>query len=178
MNTFSFTVNNNGTEESKVAVYMRLLSRGIVEGTSLIFLLAFSTVMAALSISSAAVAVCMIGGINPYLLIPSMPYWCGAVFAFALIALSFSSAIGCRNLIIFARRFLRSWTRSHVRATEESLLLTASCPKVSVEKSVRRKKVILVSLAVFAVYFISAFSVSSISAVTMGFWHQWNWFVR
>jgi len=176
--TLSFTVNSNATDASKAAVYASLLTSGIIGGTRLIFLLVLSTVMAALSILSAAVAVCMIGRINPYLLIPSMPYWCGAVFAFALIALSFSSAIGCSNLIIITRRSMRPRTRSYVRNAEECLPPSASYSEFPVENSIKRKKVILMSLAVFAVYFFSAFAVSSITAGTMGFWHQWNWFVR
>lgn len=176
MNTCCIIVNSNDTDASKATVYARHLSSSIIAGTAFLFLLSLSAVLAALSISSAAIAVCLIGSINPYLLIPPMPYWCGAVFAFGLIALTFASAVGCKGLVIFARRSLGVRALKSTQLTEEHLSLIASYPEFPVKK-VSRKKVFLVSMAVFAVYFISAFTVSSITAETMGFWHQWNWFV-
>lgn len=60
-----------------------------------ILLTAWGVVMAAASVSSAALAVCLIGGINVAGVIPQLPYWRGAILGLSFAPLSVLIAVGC-----------------------------------------------------------------------------------
>ena len=59
----------------------------IVSGLAFIALAAFGVVLAAAALAFAAAGDCLIGELNPYGLIPAMPYASALVFALALLAL-------------------------------------------------------------------------------------------
>jgi hypothetical protein len=146
-------------------------------------LFACTAVMAAFSAASVATGVCLIGGINPFSLLPAIPYWCGAVLAGALFALSVFVFIGLAYLILFDIQLVRSYGRYHYNQlasfSGKAILPSLSyCPKLSAKASRNLKKVASVSLAVFAVCFASGYVVCSVSAGSLGFWHAWNWFVK
>ncbi|PKM72067.1 MAG: hypothetical protein CVU91_11300 [Firmicutes bacterium HGW-Firmicutes-16] len=150
--TKALTNKNNIFGISKAPVTAELLSTYIVEGIRSVLLFALAAIMATSSIASAAIAVCMIGEFNPYMLFPEIPYWCGSVLAISLIAFSVLVAIGC--------------------------LYTSLYPKFSPKTCRKLKKFALVSLCIFVICFVSGYFVCAISAGTLGFWHEWNWFIR
>jgi hypothetical protein len=143
---------------------------------------AYTGGMAIFSVASAALGICLIGGFNPYALIPPMPYWCGALLAVSLLALSVLTAAGsvyCANFIL---RLMRAYGRSCRRQpasipVKTPLPVIAAYPKLSAKQNFRLRKASLTALIVFAICFISGFAVCAISAGGLGFWHQWNWFV-
>lgn len=139
---------------SKAPGGAKLMSSHIIIGVICVFQFVLAPIMATLSIASVIAAVCMIGGFNPYMLFPQMPYWCGSVLALALIALSVSAAVGC---MYFASPLF---------------------PRFSEKTCKKLREFALCSLAVFAICFISGYFVCAVSAGTLGFWHEWNWFIR
>ncbi len=138
--------------------------------------------VAAVSIASAAVGVCLIGGLNPFALLPPIPYWCGALLAISLLALSVLLAAGCIYCAFIMCRFMRAYIRSRhlkppVTSGKASPPLIAAYPKLTVKQMFQLRKASTTALVVFATCFVSGFIVCAISAGGLGFWHQWNWFV-
>jgi hypothetical protein len=76
-----------------------------------ILLIAWEIIMAAFSISSAVVAVSLIGGINPLSLILPMPYGCGVIYGLSLAGLSVLSAVGTVYFAAFIRQLMRAYGR-------------------------------------------------------------------
>jgi hypothetical protein len=146
-------------------------------------LFACTAVIAAFSAASAATGVCLIGGFNPYSLLPAIPYWCGVVLAGALISLSVFAFIGFIYLAFFDIQLVRSYGRYHhnqLAALSGKTVFPplASLPMLSARANRNLKKIALVSLAIFAVCFASGYVVCTVSAGSLGFWHAWNWFVK
>lgn len=176
-----------GNEENKSGALKAFVIAGLVfsdifVGMFFVLLFAWAAVMAAFFVASAATGISMIGGFNPYLLIPEMPYWCAAIFGVALIALSVLAAVGCIYFTLFVRQLLRVYGRYRhnqlASASGKALLPPlASYPKLSAKLNRKLRKFALISLTVFAVCFVSGYIVCSISAGALGFWHVWNWFV-
>ena len=71
----------------KAAVVTGLCFLDIVSGLAFIALAASGVVLAVAALAFAAAGVCLIGELNPYGLIPAMPYASALVFALALLAL-------------------------------------------------------------------------------------------
>lgn len=76
-----------------------------------ILLTAWGVVMAAASVSSAALAVCLIGGINVAGVIPQLPYWRGAILGLPFAPLSVLIAVGCVYYWAFVRQLVLSFGR-------------------------------------------------------------------
>jgi len=168
---------------SKPFVIVGLVFTDIFTGLFFLLLFAWTGVMAAFAVASASTGVCMIAGFNPYSLIPPMPYWCGAVLAASLLALSVLTAVGCLYYTAFARQLVRAYGRYRrnllaIASGKAALPSVASYPKLSAKTNRRLRKIAMISLAVFTVCFVSGMVVCSISAGAMGFWHEWNWFVK
>jgi hypothetical protein len=83
----------------------------LFSGMFFALLFACTAALAAFSAASAIAGICLIGGLNPYSLLPAIPYWCGAVLAGALIALSVFIAIGTICLVLFDIHLVRSYGR-------------------------------------------------------------------
>ena len=68
-------------------------------------LLSFSALLAACVLSFGAAGVCLIGGLGalPYITLPAMPYWCGAILGLSLLALCVLSVVGCIWFFAFVR---------------------------------------------------------------------------
>ena len=146
-------------------------------------LFACTAAVAAFSLASATLGVCLIGGLNPYSLLPAIPYWCGAVLAGAFAALSVFVFTGAACLVLLDIRLARSYSRFHhnqlASCSGKAILPPlASHPKLSAKTARILKKAALVSLGVFAVCLASGYVVCSVSAGNLGFWHTWNWFVK
>lgn len=150
---------------------------------ALFFLLNFAwmLVTAALPLCCAALAVCLLGDLNPFKLIPPMPYWCGAAFGLTLIALATLSAVGCVYCAAFVRQMMRAYGRFH-RNVHNSSLGKPQLPTLSIRPHFERRfgrrlrNAGLVALAAFAVCFVLSMAAAMLSAGALEFWHAWGWF--
>ena len=153
----------------------------MLAGMFFVLLFACVAVMAVFSIASPSAGVCLIGGLSPYSLIPEIPYWCGAVFAFALVSLSALAAVGCVYSVFFVHALVCAYGRI-CRNQLACVLGKAALPpltsylKLKPKTSRNLKRISLISAALFATCFVSGYFVCSISAGALGFWHAWNWF--
>lgn len=175
----------NESQESRMNAFAvaGLVFTDLFAGMIFVLLFACTAVMAAFSAASAAIGVCMIGGLNPYSLLPAMPYWCGAVLAGAFAALSVFVFIGVIYLVLFDIQLVRSYGRFHnnqMASYSGKAILPPLAPSLKLSEKTGRilKKTALVSLAVFAVCFASGYVVCTVSAGSLGFWHAWNWFAK
>lgn len=144
-------------------------------------LAAWELVIAAAGISFAGAAVCLLGGINVYDLIPPMPYWCGAVLALSFAALAVLIAVAGIYYFAFLRQLLRSYRRFHrntLAAASGSAVLPPLPvnPQFSGSSKRRLRSVALISLILFAVCFALAYAACAVSAGGLEFWHIWGWF--
>lgn len=146
-----------------------------------ILLTAWGVVMAAASVSSAALAVCLIGGINVAGVIPQLPYWRGAILGLSFAPLSVLIAVGCVYYWAFVRQLVRSFGRFRHNALA-SAMGDAMLPPLGIDpqfpaKTKRRlRSVTLVSLALSAACFVLDFIACAMSAGGVQFWHIWGWF--
>lgn len=160
-----------------------LVLTGIFAGVFFALLFACTAVMAAFSIASASAGVCLIGGFNPYSLLPAIPYWCGAVFAGALISLSVLNFVGLIYLVLIDLQLVRAYLRYHHNqlasySGKAQLSPLAYRPMLSLAANRNLKRTASISLAVFAACFASGYVACTVSAGSLGFWHAWNWFVK
>ena len=153
----------------------------IVSGLAFIALAAFGVVLAAAALAFAAAGVCLIGELNPYGLIPAMPYASALVFALALLALCALTACGCIWYIAFLRQSVRAFCRFQSNALANAngraaLPALPMQPQLDRRCARRLRKVARVSLMLFAVLSIAGFALSAILAGAFEFWHAWSWF--
>lgn len=168
---------------SRPLVVTGLCFADLFAGMFFLLLAGFGLVMAAGALCFAAVAVCLLGGLNICGLIPSMPYWCGAILALSLAALTVLLTVGCVYYSAFLRQLLRSFGRwqhnALAAASGEAVLpsLTVS-PRFSPKKKRCLRTLALISLALFAACFVLSYVVCALSAGSFQFWHVWGWFVN
>lgn len=179
---FATDVQTRAGSGKKAAVVTGLIFIDLFAGGFYLLLGAWLVVMAGLAAVCAAAAVCLVGGFNIYALIPEMPYWCGAVFALALAALSVLAAVGCVYFAAFMKQLGRAYGRFHrnsiASASQKAVLpALALYPQLPAQKRRRLRAAALLSLSVFAVCLTAAFIVSAASAGAIQFWHEWGWFI-
>ena len=137
--------------------------------------------MAAASASSAALAVCLIGGINVAGVIPQLPYWRGAILGLSFAPLSVLIAVGCVYYWAFVRQLVRSFGRFRHNALA-SAMGDAMLPPLGIDpqfsaKTRRRlRAAALIALALFAACFVLSYVVCALSAGSLQLWHIWGWF--
>jgi hypothetical protein len=105
------------------------------------------------------------------------------VLAGALFSLSVLAFVGLIYLVLIDLQLVRAYMRYHRNqlasfSGKASLPPLANQPRLSLEANRRLKKIVSISLAVFAVFFASGYVACAISAGSLGFWHAWNWFVK
>jgi hypothetical protein len=150
-------------------------------GVFFILLTAWEIVFAAFSVSCAAVAVCLFTGIGPRTVIPFMPFPSGLLFGFALVALFVLSAVGCVYFALFLRQLIRAYGRFR-QNTKAAASGSAVLPSLQMYPQLPGKTnrffryAALLSIALFAVFFVLGIIVSMISAGAIEFWHAWKWF--
>jgi len=153
----------------------------VFAGLFFLLLAGFGIVLAAAALSFAAAAVCLLGGLNIYGLLPAMPYWCGAVLGLSLLALAVLFAVGC----VYYAAFLRQLTRSFGRFQHNALANASGLavlpplpisPQFSAKTKRRLRVTALLSLALFAACFVLSYVVCALSAGSLQFWHVWGWF--
>lgn len=152
-------------------------------GLFFLLLAAWELVMGAACAAFAGVAVCLLGGLNPYGLLPAMPYWCGAILALAFAALAVLMGVGCGYYAAFLRQLVRSFGRFQHNALagangEAALPPLAINPQFSAKTRRRLRTTALVSLALFAACFVLSYVVCTLSAGSFQFWHTWGWFLN
>lgn len=166
---------------SKALAVAGLCFVDLFAGLFFVLLAGFGIVLVAASLSFAALAVCLLGGLNIYGLIPMMPYWCGAILALSFASLAVLVAVGCVYYAAFLRQLLRSFARfqHNTLATasgEATLPALAIHPQFSAKTKRRLRGVALISLALFAACFVLSYVVCTLSAGSFQFWHTWGWF--
>ncbi len=150
-------------------------------GIFFLVLLACGLVLAAAALTSGAIAVCLVGGLNPFALIPPMPYWCGVMFGLALAALAVLSAAGC----VYYGAFIRQLARCFVRFQHNALAAAAGRPvrpavaaRPSMPRRTARRLYLLtmISLTVFMACLVLGYLAAALSAGSPAFWHAFGWF--
>ena len=174
------TEGKTGGKKAVVIVGLGLVD--LFVGVSYLLMGAWLVVTAVFSVACAVAGICLFGGFNIYALLPSMPYWCGAVFALALIALAVLSAVGCLYFAAFMRQIVRAYGRFHrntLAAAGRKAVLPALAlyPQLTQKTRRRLRATALLSLTVFAVCFVAAYVVSAVTAGSVQFWHAWEWFL-
>lgn len=173
-----------GRPAKKSAVFLTGTGLGcldVLAALLLVFLAAWDLVMGTFGLVCAAAGICLLGGVNIQALLPPMPYWCGAVFAVALLALAVLSALGAYTFFTYLRQCVRAYRRFHrnamTRARGGAALPSVSAyPVYSPEKRRRLRALALGSLALFGAAFLLGYIVSALSAGAFQFWHMWGWF--
>lgn len=180
---FGETVAPKHKKGSKPLVIVGLCIVDMFAGLFFVLLAAWEIVMVAASISFAGLTVCLLCGLNIHNLIPTMPYWCGAILAFSFAALAVLMVVGCVYYAAFLRQLVRSFGRFQHNALagasgEGTLPTLAINPQFTPKSKRRLRSVALVSLALFAACFVLSYIVCSLSAGSFQFWHTWGWFLN
>ena len=167
----------------KVVTAIGLVFLDILAALFFALLWAWEVVMAALSVASAALAICLIGAFNAGSLVPWMPYGCGLTFGVSAASLAVLAATGSVYFAAFVSQFMRAYGRFHHNAMAAAsgkavLPSLAIYPRFAAKVNRRIRIVALLSLTIFAVSFIAAVFLCMLSAGSLGFWHAWNWFVQ
>ncbi len=150
--------------------------------TFLVVLYAFSLVLAALAAASLGIAVSYAFGLNPYGLLPPMPYHCALIAGVTLVGLTALSLLGAYFWTVLVTQLLKSYLRyrknfmAAATGTARQLPYPVRMPlKPRVWRTLRR--LTLISLCVFVFGFLATYTVCAISAGAVGWWHAWNWFM-
>ena len=164
---------------SKPLVVAGLCFADLFAGLFFILLAGFGIVMAAATVSFAAIAVCLFSNLNIYNLIPTTPYWCGVILALSFAALAVLIAVGCVYYKAFLCQLARSFGRFHhnklANASGEATLPSLAInPQFSAKTKRRLRSVALISLALFAACFVLAYVICALSAGSLQFWHTWG----
>jgi uncharacterized membrane protein len=153
----------------------------IFAGAFFILLMAWEIIMAAFSICNAVAAVCLVGGLSPWSIIPHLPRLSGVVFGLSLAALSVLSATGCIYFALFIRQLMRSYSRFHQNALAAAsgrpiLPSLGIYPRLPAKTNRRIRTLALFSVALFTACFVLGMIISMISSGSLEFWHTWGWF--
>lgn len=148
-----------------------------------IILLTWAVSMAVVTVSFTALGICLVADINVYGLIPEMPYLSAIIFSVCLFSLTILSAAGTVYCFSFIRQLMLSYIRFHKNAMSVSsggpvYPPLARHPRLNDKARRVIRSITLIALIIFAFSFIIGFVVSVYSAGVLGFWHEWNWFVK
>ncbi len=165
----------------KLAAVIGLGFAGLFAGAFFLVLIIWEVIMAVFSLTSAALAVCLFGGLNPYALISPMPYHCGLIIGVSLAALAVLVAVGCVYFAAFLGQLLRRFGRFHhnalARASGRPVLPALPFhPRLAPKTARRIRTVALTALLLFAACLVLGMIVAMLSAGALPFWHAWGWF--
>lgn len=166
----------------KIVAAVGLTLADLFAGAIFILLFAWGVVMAAFSLVSLTLSLCLLLGTNIHGLVPPMPYWNAAVFGVTTAALALLAAVGCVYFMAFLRQLVRSYRRFHhnvfVAASGGAAVLPALAVYPQPAPRVRRRLRLIgvVAFAVFAASFVLGTVMAMFSAGAIGFWHAWGWF--
>ena len=172
-----------GAKHSSVLTWLWLVWADLFFGIFAALLLAFGAVQAACVLSFGLTGVCLLGNLGwlPFVSLPPMPYWCGAILGMSLLALCVLAVIGCVWYFAFCRQLFRSYGRFHQNTLAQSrgsavLPALPIVPQFAPKKKRRLRTAALVSLLLFAVCFVLGYTACTLSAGSFQFWHVWGWF--
>ena len=149
-----------------------------------ILLTAWEVVIAALSLACITVAACLLCRINPYGIIPPIPYGCAALFSLSFISLSLLSAIGTFYFASMLRQMIRSYGRFHQNTLTAASGKAGLLPSLSVYPHLplrtgrRLRKISTLGLISLACFLILSFLLSAITSGSLEFWHARGWFIK
>lgn len=165
----------------KALTVIGLCFADLFAGCFFCLLFAWEIIMAAMALCCGVACVCLLGGLNIYGLIPSMPYWCGAIIGLSIGALAVLSAVGGAYFLAFLRQLLHAYGRFHHNALatasgKPALPSIVIHPQFSSKTRRRMRSVVLIASVLFAVFFVLGVIASMLSAGSLEFWHTWGWF--
>lgn len=141
-------------------------------------------VVACAAVSSELIALCLLipFDMQPYVNLPEMPYWCGAVYALAMAALAVLAGVGCRYFAALLAQLWQAYFRFHRNASAAAagrpVLPPLPCvPQFAPERKRRMRRVLLVSLIAFVLFTAAAMVTSMLTAGAVEYWHVWGWFM-
>lgn len=178
---FGTDIEKKGRAGNKAIAVVGLCFSGLAAGVFFTLLAAWGIVLIAFSLCSAATAISLIAGLNPWSLIPPMPYSSAVIIGIALAALAVLSTVGCVWFMAFLKQMVRAYSRFHHNILTSSvgkpiLPSIALYPSFQPKAKRRLRCVALISLSVFAAFFILGMVVSILCARSLQFWHTWGWF--
>ena len=145
---------------------------------------AWVVVVACAAVSAGLVALCLLlpFDMQPYVQLPEMPYWCGALHALALAALTVLAAEGCGYFARLLAQLCRSWARFQRNAAAAAagravLPPVPAWPRLEPKRRRRLRRVLTISLAAFVVFAAAAMVTSMLTAGAFEYWHTWGWFM-
>ena len=172
-----------GAKKSAALTWLWLVWIDLVFGFFAVLLVSFGVVLASCVLSFGLVGVCLVGNLGtlPFVTLPPMPYWCGAILGLSLLALCVLSVVGCIWYFAFCRQIFRAYGRFHQNTLAQShgsaaLPALPVAPQFAPKKRRQLRTTALVSLALFAACFVLAYAVCCIAAGSFEFWHVWGWF--
>lgn len=153
----------------------------VFAGAVFVLLAAFALVLAAFALISAATAICLLGKLSYYGLIPPMPYGSALIFSIALLALCTLTVCGTIWFITFLRQLVRAFSRFQHNAMAAAnghapLPALPIAPQLCPWDRRRLRTAALIALIIFAAAFVLGIFVSIVSAGSFQFWHVWGWF--
>lgn len=168
---------------SPVLTWLWLCWVDLFFGLFAVLLFSFGIVLAACVLAFGMTGVCLIADLGrlPFVALPPMPYWCGLILGISLLALCVLFVVGCIWFFSLYRGMLRAYGRFHrnILAPCRGTATLPALPVIARFSAVtkrRLRRVTMISLAVFAVFFVLAYAACCLSAGSPAFWHAWGWF--
>lgn len=150
----------------------------IFEAMFYILFLAWDVVVAASSLSFAALGACLIVAYNPSGLIPSMPFIGSLILGISILGLAGIFGVATVYCFAFSKQMIRASVRWHKNMTSASGLPPLPWnPQFEPKTKRTLRTVMLWAVAIFGACFVLGFVVLALRAGALGFWHVWGWFV-
>jgi hypothetical protein len=157
-----------------------ILGLSLLSPLALAFIAALAVFVAfagAAALAFLALGLCLVTGLDPSGLIPSMPFAGSLLLGLSSLALSLLAALGTAYFGLFLGQLWKAYFR-----WAGNRLFSSARPPIPMNPQLgaatRRKlrTTILVALAVMGLSFVAGFAVMAVSAGSPGFWHVWHWF--
>lgn len=162
----------------KAALITGLALLGVVEAAAYIAFFAFVVVLFAAAVAAAAAGVMLMARLNIAGLLPSMPYAGALLLGICMIALGVLFCVAGVYSFSTMRQLVRASLRWRKNVLGGALPNLPSTPQFSPKTRRTLRTVLLFATVVFGVAFIAGFTVLSLQAGSLGFWHVFGWFVR
>ena len=163
---------------SKLLLKLALGAAAVFEVLFYITFLAWNLVLGEGALTLGTLGVCLVGGLNIAGLIPYVPYLGSLVLGISVLGLAVIFGAATVYCFAFLRQMIRASIRWHKNMTSASVLPPLPWnPQFKPKMRRGLRTVLLLALAVFGVCFVLAFVIMMLQAGTMGFWHEWSWFV-
>ncbi|PAT01115.1 hypothetical protein CI105_08270 [Candidatus Izimaplasma bacterium ZiA1] len=166
----------------KLVTIIGLIFIDIIVVQFFILFFAFVIVLLAFSLSAAAIGFSLFTSINPFGLIPYLPYWCGAVMGISMVSLAVLSIILTYYCNLYLKQIIKKYIRFHKNSINSSvnkpmLPSLPSSPQLSKKHSRRVRFIFQLSLNAFAISFVLGYGICALTAKSFEFWHVFEWFV-